>query len=140
MLSLVVEDTPVLAKLLADILIRLGHRVLTAAELVSAMRAIEGGRPGLVIVDGYLLRTSGAAVRSAFLRAFSRLPAIVLAESSSGAEEEYARLRCGPTAVVHKPFDLSQLTDTVASMLRKPSGLAADVSQGTGTTVAGCWG
>jgi DNA-binding response OmpR family regulator len=135
--SLVVEDTAILAGLLAEILIHLGHRVRAAADLDGATGAIERRRPAVVLVDRFLLDSSSRAARARFLRLVSCVPVVFLVDGGAGAGAVDLPDRLAATAVVRKPFDLRELSDAVAAVLQ--DGPAARDASGprAGETVAG---
>ena len=56
---LVVDDTPVNVKLLADLLAVKGYAVVTAASGVEALAAVEKEQPALVLLDVMMPGMSG---------------------------------------------------------------------------------
>jgi CheY-like chemotaxis protein len=96
-----------------------GIRVRTASSVLRALETLHDGspRPALIITDLIMPRTNGWD----FLKHLRRepllrtLPIIVITGGEPGGVEGLA------DAVLLKPFDLSELADTVQSLVRERS-------------------
>ena len=109
---LVVEDEPLIAMLLADILAEMGHSVCAVeATEAGAVAAAEKYRPEMVIVDDGLIEGSGiSAIERILLAGF--IPHVFV----SGGNLDRERL--SPRAVIlRKPFLEAQLEHAIQKAL-----------------------
>ena len=110
---LLVDDDPIILKIYQDGLGRLGARVATAADGLSAIRALRGSRPDVVVLDLMMPKFSGVDVLK-FVRsepALKDLPVVVLSNSymnelaaeaaTLGVQKALLKVRCTPSILLH---------------------------------------
>ncbi len=108
---LVVEDDPVIAMLMEDILRDLGHEVFVNLTLTHALLEIDTHEVDAVLLDMHL---GGESARPMVLALIERkLPFAVLSGSDQSAlQREFPQIRLLP-----KPFGKAQLERTVRELL-----------------------
>ena len=114
---LVVDDDAEIRKLLGEYLRRNGFRVSLATDGREMRRALESGRPDIVVLDLMLPGESGLTL-CRDLRAGSSLPVIML---TARAEEvdRVVGLEMGADDYLPKPFEPRELLARVRSVLRR---------------------
>lgn len=122
---LVVDDDKLTRFSLSTILGRAGYRVREAGSAAEGMSAIEGERPGVVLLDIRLPDRDGLAVLQGIRANYPGLPVIVMtAHHSEGTERAANAL--GAWAYLAKPCDAAKLRSLVSAALRagppSPSG------------------
>jgi CheY-like chemotaxis protein len=125
---LVVEDDPDICDLLQTILQGSGAEV-TVTHSVDAAITAHRHRPAHVLVSDIRLGSSDGFALIAAVREHNKeyrgvTPAIALTAYSSPGDEERAR-HAGFNAYIRKPFDPSDITKTIAALLRGPVDTAA---------------
>jgi signal transduction histidine kinase/ActR/RegA family two-component response regulator len=126
---LVVDDQPDARDMIKRVLEDCEADVTTAASAAEAVRAVEAGRPDVLVsdigmpdVDGYeLLRR----IRALDSPSGGHLPAIALT-AFARSEDRTRALRAGFLAHVAKPVEPSELLATVASMVGRAGDRLAD--------------
>lgn len=114
---LVVEDDPVLTRVLQDNLIFEGFDVRCVADGALAQQAAKDFSPDLVLLDVNLPGKSGFELCAAW-RQGSRTPIIML--SAMGQKSDKLRgLKMGADDYVTKPFDLEELLARIHAVLRR---------------------
>jgi DNA-binding response OmpR family regulator len=114
---LVVEDDPVLTRVLSDNLTFEGFDVRTVADGNLALSAAREYSPDLVLLDINLPGRSGLELCEVWRRA-SRMPIIVL--TAKGQKSDKIRgLTLGADDYVTKPFDLEELLARIHAVLRR---------------------
>jgi two-component system response regulator MprA len=110
---LVVEDESDLREIIEDVLAGEGYQVTCATDGVQALDQLSGGlRPGLVLLDFYMPRLDGWA----FLERMRADP--VLREVPVVAISGSVVAHPSVTAVLQKPFELTELLDIVQRFAR----------------------
>jgi two-component system KDP operon response regulator KdpE len=113
---LVVEDEPPIRALLRHALEPHGFRVVEAADAATGLAQCAQGDPDLVILDLGLPDRDGRELISE-VRAWSRVPILVLSGRDSAADKVAALDRGGSDYVV-KPFHIQELLARVRALLR----------------------
>lgn len=111
---LVVEDDPVVAMLVEDIVRDMGHEVLINITLENAMLELEEGEVDAVLLDMHL---RGEDARPLVLQLIERkTPFLVLSGSDQSAlKHEFPHVR-----IVAKPFNKDALEKAVSELLGEP--------------------
>ncbi len=115
---LVVDDTAVNVKLLADLLTVKGYMVSTAANGMEALERIERERPDLVLLDIMLPDANGFDVLNRIRQhqALESLPVLML--TSLGERKDITRgLMLGANGYITKPVLPSTLLEAVETMI-----------------------
>ena len=116
---LVVDDTPLNAKLLADLLGAKGYRPVTAASGPEALQKLADEKPDLVLLDVMMPGMSGYEVCAAIRAdpAHAMLP-VVLVTALDPASERVKGLEAGADDFLSKPVAQAELLARVKSLLR----------------------
>jgi two-component system OmpR family response regulator len=121
---LVVDDDAEIRKLLGEYLQRNGYRVTLATDGREMRRALEAGRPDIVVLDLMLPGDSGLTLcRDLRAGANANLPVIML---TARAEEvdRIVGLEMGADDYLAKPFSPRELLARIKSILRRTRGQA----------------
>jgi CheY-like chemotaxis protein len=119
---LLVDDDPIVRKLISGYLVAAGYVVRTAVDGLDALAKLRAGLPDLIISDLNMPRMSGRELLEVVHKRFPQIPIII---SSADACNEI------PGGVVadayyHKSgFGFQQLLETVSGLARKPPQRAA---------------
>jgi two-component system KDP operon response regulator KdpE len=114
---LVVDDEPQIHRFLRPALRAAGYEPLRADTAADALRLAATHDPALVLLDLGLPDLDGQAVIPE-LRAFSRVPVVVLSARDQEAEK-VAALDAGADDYVEKPFSLAELLARLRAALRR---------------------
>ena len=103
---LVVDDTPLNVKLLADLLTLKGYRTVTAASGAEALQQLEAEKPDLVLLDVMMPGMSGYDVCLAIRAnpAHAMLP-VVLVTALDPAKERAKGLDAGADDLMNMPLN-----------------------------------
>jgi DNA-binding response OmpR family regulator len=114
---LVVDDDPKIVTLVRTYLERERYRVVTAADGLAAVRAIDEAGPRLIVLDLMLPELDGLAVIRA-ARARGETPILVLSARGSTADRILG-LSEGADDYLPKPFSPAELVARVRTILRR---------------------
>jgi DNA-binding response OmpR family regulator len=104
---LIVDDDDALREFVALALGEMGYRTLTAADGIQALRALEGEKPALVLIDKGMPRLAGSdLVHALQARAGADVPCILMSGSVAEPDEQSDS---AVAAYLEKPFDLDDL-------------------------------
>jgi putative two-component system response regulator len=116
---LVVDDDPAVSRLMATILSRGGHDVVTAASADDAIRIVEGGEIGLVLTDVNMPGgMSGLELIDALHARRPSLP-IIPVTGATGPESVREALDRGAAGFITKPFTPAELREKVDLALNR---------------------
>jgi DNA-binding response OmpR family regulator len=118
---LLVEDDPVLAEMISELLIWSGFQVTRASRISEAEAALEGN-PAVVVMDGILPDGDGRdLIRKIRLRpSQAQLPVLMLSGRSSAADEAASR-EAGADDHLSKPFTEEELVARINTLLKLTS-------------------
>jgi DNA-binding response OmpR family regulator len=114
---LVVDDEPIVRRVVATYLRREGHPTLEAADGPAALELIERAEPGLVVLDVMLPGIDGLEL-CRLIRRRSDTPVIMLTARGEEADR-IVGLDLGADDYVTKPFSPRELVARVRSVLRR---------------------
>lgn len=121
---LIVDDEPKIVQIARDYLEHSGFDVLTAAEGTTAMAAVRGSKPDLVVLDLGLPGMDGLDVTRA-IRKDSNVPIIML--TARGEEtDKLVGLELGADDYITKPFSPKELVARVRAVLRRLDSASVD--------------
>jgi DNA-binding response OmpR family regulator len=115
---LVVDDDPVIQKLLSVNFEMEGYNVLTASDGLEGLDAVSANRPDLVLLDVMMPRMDGVEVAKRLKadEATRDIPIILLSAKAQSADIEKG-LAAGADDYVTKPFDPLELLDKVTALI-----------------------
>jgi CheY-like chemotaxis protein len=112
---LIIDDDDDVRLILAELLESLGYRTIETADGTSGIAALDGNpRPDLAIVDYTLPGRNGGETAGALLARRPDLPILIATGHGSAAALD-SRWRHLP--ILHKPFHIADLSETVAGLL-----------------------
>ncbi len=117
---LIVDDDDVIRNLLGELLDGEGYAVEAAANGKEALAVLQRWRPDTILLDLMMPKMDGWRFRAEQQRRadVADVPVVIL---SAARELEGHGATLGAAAVVHKPFDLDILLDTLARLtMRTP--------------------
>lgn len=114
---LVVDDDPLVLRILKDKLSEVGYLVTTTSSAFGAMQLVEENRPDVVIIDVMLPALPGARV-AALVRERMKKVKVLLYSSKDEAELKTIAKECNADAFLKKSDDYDTLLAEVKSLLR----------------------
>jgi DNA-binding response OmpR family regulator len=121
---LVVDDDPVIMRLLEVNFEMEGYRVVTATDGAEALERIENERPDLVVCDIMMPVVNGLEVverlRASDDEGLRALPVILLSAKAQASEVQKG-LDVGADDYITKPFDPLELIERVQALLETPT-------------------
>jgi DNA-binding NtrC family response regulator len=115
---LVADDDAAIRKIVGDRFKALGHRVLTAASGLEALKACETEAVDLILLDLQMPGLDGFGVLEELAKRSDSPPAIVLTAHGS-IEAAVRAVRSGARDLITKPFDAGHLEHVVQSVLER---------------------
>ncbi|GAC1606376.1 MAG: hypothetical protein NVS3B21_36190 [Acidimicrobiales bacterium] len=118
---LVVDDDPVIQRLLAVNFEMEGYRVVTAGDGVEGLERVVDDRPDLILLDVMMPRMDGIAVVRKLKAdpATAAIPVILLSAKAQSTDIS-GGLDAGADDYVTKPFDPLELLDKVGVLIGAP--------------------
>ena len=116
---LVVDDEVEYCQVMAEILRKAGHTVLTANSAMEALEILAQTTPDLILLDIMMPEVNGLTLAS-HLRAdpdWSTIP-VVAVSANSQPDERIAALSAGANCFLPKPFTLTELNTVIGPFLR----------------------
>lgn len=123
-LVLVVDDEPGILKLLSQLLVDDGYRVVTAKDGQEAITGAEEYRPDIVLLDLTLPDMDGVEVMR-HMRERVNVP-IIMVTARGTDTDKIVGLGLGADDYVSKPFNPQELSARVQAVLRRSHGAPAD--------------
>lgn len=116
---LVVDDTPLNVKMLADVLAFKGYEVTTAGGGRAALAALEAGVPDLVLLDVMMPDLNGYEVcRAIRANEATRMLPVVMVTALDPVTERVKGIDAGADDFLSKPINQPELLARVRSLLR----------------------
>ncbi len=115
---LLVDDEPMLLDVGKEVLERLGYRVFTAKDGFDSLRIVEnqGDRIDIMVLDQTMPKMTGGEVLVKVRKTHPHLPCLIV--SGSADDKQIKRfLDMGASRFVAKPYDLTELSQTVREVL-----------------------
>jgi two-component system chemotaxis response regulator CheY len=118
---LLVDDDPLIAELVVDMLGMDGHEVDTAANGIEALEKLQGQRYDLIVTDLHMPKMDGSGFYRELLQrqAHPSMKIIFLTGTTGGSEEQRFIAENGLPLLL-KPFNMAQLMDLVHRVLNAP--------------------
>jgi CheY-like chemotaxis protein len=117
---LVVDDDPVIQKLLSVNFEMEGYRVVTAGDGVEGLERVQADPPDLILLDVMMPRMDGLEVvrRLKSDPATKLIPVVLLSAKAQSTDIQHG-VDAGADDYVTKPFDPLELLDKVSGLLGK---------------------
>ena len=116
---LVIDDDAILRDLVADWLEGAGYKVRKATDCQSALQALDGGAPALIVSDMFMPGRCGGAAIAELKRHAPNTPLIAVSgyfKSGSGVSADEA-LAAGAARALAKPVRRAQLLIAVSELI-----------------------
>ena len=116
---LIIDDDPIICKMVSAILGNAEHDVITAPDGMQGLKIVESERPNAIITDVNMPGIDGYEVARRLRRnpQFARIPILVLTSQSS-LEEKLSAFEAGADDYMSKPFEPAELVARLAKLLR----------------------
>ena len=124
---LVVEDDPMVRRLVANALTKSRYRVVEAESGEAALTMIDADvleRPHLLVTDVVMTGVSGVQVAERFIVRYPNVPVLFMSGYANEVLASQGLRRTG-SAFLGKPFTPAQLLEVVARLLQERQGLGA---------------
>jgi len=118
-LILIAEDHESIREMARHSLLRLGYRVLSAADGEEALRPAVEERPALAVLDVVMPKLGCPATAAQLVERFPELPIIFTSGYSQDSRGLPATMR--PTSYLQKPYSLTALGKLVRNVLDQHS-------------------
>lgn len=120
---LVVDDDPVILRLLQVNFEMEGHRVITATDGAEGLARVHDGRPDVVVCDIMMPNVDGLQLLEQLRAdaATAGLPVVLLSAKAQSYEIERG-LEAGADDYITKPFDPLELVERVAAVVARRVG------------------
>jgi len=114
---LLVDDEPLVRRLVCGYLVAAGHVVRVAVDGLDALEKLRAGLPDLIISDLNMPRMSGMEFLQVVRKRFPQIPVMVISAVAADAMPE----EVAADAYYHKNgFGFEQLVQTISDLTRKP--------------------
>jgi CheY-like chemotaxis protein/ribosomal protein S27E len=114
---LLVDDEPLIRKVISAYLVAAGYVVRAAVDGLDALEKLRAGLPDLIISDLNMPRMSGIELLGVVRKRFPQIPVIVI----SGVASDEIPKEVTADAYYHKNgFGFEQLLQTISDLTRKP--------------------
>jgi len=114
---LLVDDDPLVRRLVSRCLVAAGYVVRAAVDGLDALDKLRAGLPDLIISDLNMPRMSGIEFLEVVRKRFPQIPVIVISAVAAGEMPE----EVAADAYFHKNgFGFEQLLETISDLTRKP--------------------
>lgn len=118
---LIADDDPIVRHLLSAQLKELGHHVDTGANGAEALRHCQAESYDLAITDIFMPELDGIELLSKLRRMHPKMRIIAISGNPRwGADYLKMCKQLGADAALEKPFTITQLTETIASLVPLP--------------------
>ncbi|MFF2886453.1 response regulator transcription factor [Paenibacillus sp. NPDC057967] len=114
---LLIEDDPSISEMVVDYLSKEGYHVTTVNDGGNALRAFDGGRYDLVLLDLMLPNVNGLDLLQR-IRERSKVPILIIS-AKDGEVDKALGLRFGADDYIAKPFSLLELAARVSASIRR---------------------
>jgi len=115
-----VDDEPVISKLLAEVLTRIGYRVSAAAKPGEARRCVEMDPPQLIIMDCLIEEGDGFVLIDEFKRSLPNTPILLLTGFIFGGQVVRDIIDKKVDAYLSKTSSLSSIVREIQFLLGDP--------------------
>ncbi|MBI3242069.1 MAG: response regulator [Chloroflexi bacterium] len=131
--ALAIDDDPIVLKLTAATLTRLGYEVSTASDGVKGLVAVKTDHPDVIISDVMMPGMNGYEVTRRLRRdpEFAQTPILILTGQSE-LEEKLQAFEAGADDFMNKPFEPAELAARLTVLLRRSE--AGKLAQSLGLT------
>jgi CheY-like chemotaxis protein len=115
---LIVDDDPLIRRLLAKTVSGAGYEVLEAADGRRAVEQVREGRVDLVLTDIVMPDQEGVETITQLRREFPEVKVVAMSGAANGAYLKICQL-LGASAVLRKPFSPHCLIETIRGVLNR---------------------
>ena len=117
---LVVDDDPLIIKLVEKLLVHSGFKIITAANGESGLQKVREEEPDLVILDVNMPKIDGLEVCRRLKRSEqTRLIPVILLTSQDYVDDKITGLKTGADDYITKPFNTKEFVARVKGMIDK---------------------